>query len=625
MDQCDTEPGSKYAFCLAVLLRIEQLSSSTHNLPSMLAQVALVLENQVLPTHSDDDAARNTDRSFVDFCVDSMLPPHSSEVEWAPKITTNDIIGCINRNETAVKTKQLSRTKELGPRMAAIFGQCVLGAGVGEQAVIAQFLAACSSNSGLPESSAALFRETAAALTAGDGSVNATDSATSTRYNDSHVSDNPTNAHTATDNFLESVYALFIQGLLCHLAAVSLPQTDHHTRVLREQGNTLMANQAYAQAIHVYTSALHTAASSSRPHVPQLLTNRAVAYIGLNCFPEAITDLNAALVADRTFTPAWVQLGYCHLYMGLGLTALKVYHMALRTMAGTVLPERLAHTADDMVESYQRLRRQSVLPLLVKRVVQSLLLTERRAIQQLEPAVKVQAEVAAVKELLALLAAEALPENRLVFVYPSSYERMLVLPVERANRTNPQILTPDVAQDILANTGFESPAAAAETDANAFGEPETAVSPEAESTGPDSTRTRSGSGPNDAATAARAASQSANIRNLLNSFGQLAEQAQMLDVARGFLDEGQARSRDRQQEQTNQNQTQAQNPVQNSTPGLMMNDVSRAFLDSFAGGVGAILALLFGQPQNRASAASQEQSQQPERQDTEMPEEPDLD
>ena len=368
-----------------------------------------------------------------------------------------------------------------------------------------------------------------------------------------------------------------------------------------------MANLAYPQAIQIYTTALHYSSFASQQHVLQILTNRAIAYIGLNCFPEAITDLNSALVADRTFTPAWIQLGYCHLYMGLGLMALQMYHMALRTMIGDVFPERLIHEHGDVIESYKRLKKKSVMPLLVRKVVLSLLLTERRAKQQHEPVGQIQLVTSDVKNILNNLAQDASEEDKPSFVYPSSYERLGALRVERANRSHPDILSHDIAQDILANTGFESnnvtpPApppvvAATETGFNATQtvDNDTSIADSNSNTNPTNNRSTTGSGPGDAATAARAAaasSQGPNIRNILNSIGRMAELGET---------------------------------SQETTPNSMMSDVSRAFIDSFTGGVGAILALLFGEGQNESRNGNQNETNSRENRDTEMPEEPDLD
>lgn len=614
MDFCEqTGPGLKYGFCLAIVGRLEELRAQNSEQSYLLSQARFVLEQRVLGKYHDEDVQANKERSFVDVCTSLMLPPHSSDVEYSKKVTSADIIRAINMDELLHKKKELDRSNELASKLATMLRQCVVSIHADENATIAEYLVGlCSNIDNLPPSSSAILTETAEALSS-----------------------------RSQASGLATIFDLFSLALLAHLAVLVVPESDSHIKILREQGNSLMANLAYPQAIQIYTTALHYSSFASQQHVLQILTNRAIAYIGLNCFPEAITDLNSALVADRTFTPAWIQLGYCHLYMGLGLMALQMYHMALRTMIGDVFPDRLGHENGDVIESYKRLKRKSVMPLLVRKVVLSLLLTERRAKQQHEPISQIQAVTSDVKNILTSLAQEASEEDKPSFTYPSSYERLGALRVERANRSHPDILTHDIAQDILANTGFESNnptpptpppvVAAAETGFNAtnfnannsnnsnnsnnqnnqnnsnnssnssnsnnssnfFNSTlNTSNTSVAENSG---NRNTTGSGPGDAATAARAAaasSQGPNIRAILNSIGRMAELGE---------------------------------PTQETTPNSMMSDVSRAFIDSFTGGVGAILALLFGEGQNEGRNGNRNETNARENRDTEMPEEPDLD
>lgn len=580
MDLCQqTGPGLKYAFCLAVVGRLQELRAQNYEKSYLLSQAGFVLEQRVLPKYHDEDTKANKERSFVDVCTSLMLPPHSSDVEWSKKVTSAEIIRAINVDELLQKKKEMDRNHELAPKLTTMLKQCVVSIHADESDAVAEYLVGLSSNiDDLPPSSSAILTETAETLSSG-----------------------------SQTSSLSAIFDLFGLALLAHLAVIVVPESDSHIKILREQGNGLMANLAYPQAIQIYTTALHYSSFASQQHVLQILTNRAIAYIGLNCFPEAITDLNSALVADRTFTPAWIQLGYCHLYMGLGLMALQMYHMALRTMIGDVFPERLIHEHGDVIESYKRLKKKSVMPLLVRKVVLSLLLTERRAKQQHEPVGQIQLVTSDVKNILNNLAQDASEEDKPSFVYPSSYERLGALRVERANRSHPDILSHDIAQDILANTGFESnnvtpPApppvvAATETGFNATQtvDNDTSIADSNSNTNPTNNRSTTGSGPGDAATAARAAaasSQGPNIRNILNSIGRMAELGET---------------------------------SQETTPNSMMSDVSRAFIDSFTGGVGAILALLFGEGQNESRNGNQNETNSRENRDTEMPEEPDLD
>ncbi|EDK38852.2 hypothetical protein PGUG_02950 [Meyerozyma guilliermondii ATCC 6260] len=580
MDLCQqTGPGLKYAFCLAVVGRLQELRAQNYEKSYLLSQAGFVLEQRVLPKYHDEDTKANKERSFVDVCTSLMLPPHSSDVEWSKKVTSAEIIRAINMDESLQKKKEMDRNHELAPKLTTMLKQCVVSIHADESDAVAEYLVGLSSNiDDLPPSSSAILTETAETLSSG-----------------------------SQTSSLSAIFDLFGSALMAHLAVIVVPESDSHIKILREQGNSLMANSAYPQAIQIYTTALHYSSFASQQHVSQILTNRAIAYIGLNCFPEAITDLNSALVADRTFTPAWIQLGYCHLYMGSGLMALQMYHMALRTMIGDVFPERLIHEHGDVIESYKRLKKKSVMPSLVRKVVSSLLLTERRAKQQHEPVGQIQLVTSDVKNILNNLAQDASEEDKPSFVYPSSYERLGASRVERANRSHPDILSHDIAQDILANTGFESnnvtpPApppvvAATETGFNATQtvDNDTSIADSNSNTNPTNNRSTTGSGPGDAATAARAAaasSQGPNIRNILNSIGRMAESGET---------------------------------SQETTPNSMMSDVSRAFIDSFTGGVGAILASSFGEGQNESRNGNQNETNSRENRDTEMPEEPDLD
>jgi len=224
---------------------------------------------------------------------------------------------------------------------------------------------------------------------------------------------------------------------------------------LREQGNSLMSNMAFAQAIKVYTQAVDIATPRIKSEIPQLLTNRAIAYIGLNCFPEAIADLNQAVDLDWSFTPAWAQLGYCHLYMGNSLLALKSYLMALKTAVGEVTPKSFPSSE---IEEYKKVKVKSVLPQFVQRLCLAISLTERRAGQQNENPVNVKNIISEVRRILVVLRARAVDEDeRQYFTYvPQLRDSSLRNHSERANRSRPNILTQDVSQNMLASNGMES-------------------------------------------------------------------------------------------------------------------------------------------------------------------------
>ncbi|EMG45790.1 HOP Hsp70-Hsp90 organizing protein [Candida maltosa Xu316] len=227
---------------------------------------------------------------------------------------------------------------------------------------------------------------------------------------------------------------------------------------LRERGNNLMANSSYAQAIKVYTEALEIRPIFKDVDFPQLYTNRAIAFIGLNCVPEAITDLNSALMIDRVFTPAWTQLGYCYLYMGNSLTALEAYVTALKTAVGEILPSRFPKN-ESLIESYKQVKKTTVLPQFIKRLSGAIALTEKRAYQQHQPEQRIKKQLSDVRRILAHLRALGPDSDRDDFTYTPVYRDSSLRDMSaRANTQNPNILTPEVTQNLLARNSMESTA-----------------------------------------------------------------------------------------------------------------------------------------------------------------------
>ncbi|SGZ52113.1 CIC11C00000002693 [Sungouiella intermedia] len=227
---------------------------------------------------------------------------------------------------------------------------------------------------------------------------------------------------------------------------------------LREQGNNLMHISSYPQAIKVYTEAISLCDWTCSNNVPQLYTNRAIAFIGLNCFPEAVSDLNAALRYDRTFTPAWAQLGYCQLNLGSGFLALQCFHTALRTVAGEIYPENFPED-QDLRAKFTENKMRTVVPQFVQKLVQSIILSDKRASQQLQSTESIREITARTRAILARLRATVSPEdlNYLSYSLDTSFDTFRTA-ASRANRTRPSILTPDVVQDIMAGNNMEATA-----------------------------------------------------------------------------------------------------------------------------------------------------------------------
>ncbi|KAI5968530.1 hypothetical protein CANMA_002275 [Candida margitis] len=232
--------------------------------------------------------------------------------------------------------------------------------------------------------------------------------------------------------------------------------TQNSLNELRERGNNLMSFLCYAQAIKVYTEALLLAPPFTHDDESQIYTNRAIAFIGLNCVPEAIDDLNAAIVLDRAFTPAWTQLGYCHLYMGNGLLALECYDLALRSAVGEILPNNFPNSGS-IVDEYRSLRTKTVLPQFIKRLSSAIALTEKRAYQQDVPEDKIKNIISDVRKLLARLRAVGPEVDRDCFTYMPVYRDSSLRDLsQRINESRPNILTPEVTQNMLARNGMET-------------------------------------------------------------------------------------------------------------------------------------------------------------------------
>lgn len=229
-------------------------------------------------------------------------------------------------------------------------------------------------------------------------------------------------------------------------------------RRLREQGNNLMHITSYPQAIKVYTEAISLCDWTCSNNIPQLYTNRAVAFIGVNCFPEAVSDLNSALRYDRTFSPAWSQLGYCQLNLGSGFLALQCFHTALRTVAGEIYPENFPED-HELRTKYTENKIKTVVPQFVQKLVQSIILSEKRANQQLHSTESLREITARTRAILARLRAAAAPEDMNYFAYAleNAFETFRSA-ASRANRSRPSILTPDIAQDIMAGSNMEATA-----------------------------------------------------------------------------------------------------------------------------------------------------------------------
>lgn len=219
---------------------------------------------------------------------------------------------------------------------------------------------------------------------------------------------------------------------------------------LREQGNNLMTNSAYAQAIKVYTEATNYCVAESLNNLPQILINRAIAFIGLTCFPEAINDLNEALTYDISSTPAWVQLGYAQLYMGHSLLALKCYCMAIQTCCGIILPTNFPND-EQLIEDYKVSKIKSTLPQFIEQLLRGVQLTETRASQQRYSASEINHIIEDIQNCLDILLAGADPSDLTCFMYPPQQSPSAFRTIASdVNLSRPSILNHEVNQGVIA-------------------------------------------------------------------------------------------------------------------------------------------------------------------------------
>lgn len=381
---------------------------------------------------------------------------------------------------------------------------------------------------------------------------------------------------------------------MTHSDAINQEANINQVHKLREQGNNLMSNLSYAQAIQAYTNALSLSTLASASNIPQLFTNRAIAYIGLNCFPEAITDLNEAVNYDRTFTTAWVQLGYCHLYMGTSLVALKCYLISLRTAIGEILPVNFAVEENkSLVEEYQENKMSSILPQFVERLVQAIVLTEKRAYQQREPSFEIKAVVSNVRAILAKLRSTASNEDMSYFTYTSNADDSSFRPTaERLNRTRPSILNQDVAQNMIANSGIE---------ASAITLPATPIT-SFERVG----RNLDTGGANARPPTSGLRNPPSGMRGLLNDFGEIFEGSGLISIdipsennpTQGTRNDSRAGQAG---ESTDANTSSVPRDISGQAPGNrnIVRDVLRGIMpDGMAGSIGNMISQSFNSPQS---------------------------
>lgn len=394
---------------------------------------------------------------------------------------------------------------------------------------------------------------------------------------------------------------------ISHSNELSLEINTSLVNKLREQGNNLMANLSYAHAIVIYTQALDTCALPSAYNIPQLLTNRAIAYIGLNCFPEAMNDLNEALMYDRTFTPAWTQLGYCHLYMGTSLVALQCQLMSIKAVSGEILPEGYAlYEKEEDIQRYKKNKISSILPQFIERLVQGIILTERRANQQREPAAKVRETVENICSILDRLKAEFPDDDQAYFSYHPNNEISSLRPIaQRVNRSRPSILTEDVAQDLMASSGVE---------ASTIAIPTTSIT-SLERLG----RNRDAAGTNNARTQGNTVRTiPTGIGNILNDFGEMFESGVSNAAAQpsdsNQAEQGQNTESNLRGEQDRNISINAGSPPPHNDHQNAMSDVLRGFFpENMAGNIGSIISLSFGRNLNasRQSPSNNNSRQEP--------------
>lgn len=397
-----SDSGAKYALAVASTTVVRQLASSRAPIKARLPELVELVEKSARELAQTGGSAHKVDRVFS-----------QSSLGLSP--TTEEVLRRVHTTSTP------SLGPENGAHLAAFVQDICTNTNHDYESVMARVVADLCTQYGAPE----------LALVVCEDSVS-----------------------------LDSFFTHFKSHLRTHVEAVlrRSSSNDYIQRIhqLRERGNNLMANFAYAQALVAYTTAINSCSHHDDRNLPQILTNRAIAYIGLNCYPEAQADVRQALVLDRCFSPAWTQLGYCHLYMGHSLLALKCYLAALELAAGNILPYNFPSDAT-AIKLYKDHKTSTLLPQFAHRIASALSLTEKRAFQQREDPHAINTTVSKAVAILDLLKANA-PEQdakHFTYLYDSDDDAHERLGRNRSGGRHPVILTQNVAQDILSGTSVE--------------------------------------------------------------------------------------------------------------------------------------------------------------------------
>ncbi|XP_058059111.1 small glutamine-rich tetratricopeptide repeat-containing protein beta-like [Anopheles bellator] len=103
------------------------------------------------------------------------------------------------------------------------------------------------------------------------------------------------------------------------------PERKQEAEGLKNEGNRLMKEEKYQEALNTYSKAIHMDGTN-----PVFYCNRAAAYSRLGDYNQAANDCKMALRHDPNYSKAWGRLGLAYSKMNLHQQAIGAYQNAIR-------------------------------------------------------------------------------------------------------------------------------------------------------------------------------------------------------------------------------------------------------------------------------------------------------
>uniref|UniRef100_A0A182K5Q7 SGTA homodimerisation domain-containing protein n=1 Tax=Anopheles christyi TaxID=43041 RepID=A0A182K5Q7_9DIPT len=113
--------------------------------------------------------------------------------------------------------------------------------------------------------------------------------------------------------------------LYCNTYVVVSPERKLEAEGLKNEGNRLMKEEKYQEALNTYTKAINLDATN-----PVFYCNRAAAYSRLGDYVRAADDCRMALRHDPNYSKAWGRLGLAYSKMNEHKQAVTAYQNAIR-------------------------------------------------------------------------------------------------------------------------------------------------------------------------------------------------------------------------------------------------------------------------------------------------------